>query len=759
MKYDIPLPVLLDSSGNEVRRIRATNVSLIETLTPLSTATLTVPAEDTLPLRSFVKLYNANGLSGVYRTRQPEETYQAEECTIQLEHALSEIGDYIIDSTLSVDDAANVVAATIMSYYGGSLWALGTCAATTNIKASLDNSNVLTALSDLMNALPEYMMTFDFSSVPWHFSIVAKPTTVTAEGRLSRNIESATITRDDTELCTRVYMKKLANGHLDADTISTYGVIERFISGDDSMTAAEAATIAQKYLDQHKNPTMTVTISGYDFYQVTGVTLDRVRIGEMYRLAIPDANATYTQLITQLEWGDVYGRAGEVTITLADEAETMSSVMAGLQLQMAKVVNNTYLLSNAISGDRQQLNIMSEQINVHAGKLDVLAHDINLVASEEERAILEGHSMTLYHEANVAIAANGVQIGALQTATNNITGRVETCESTLSVQAGQIAAKVSNGEVATELSVELGNVSISGGNLVVSGYATVQALNAVSADIGLLVTGQSVAQAIAATSLTSSRLDVGGSFVYAGDNVSWQSINWQVGNLATKQFLGKETMSLGHYHEMSESGGRVTLGPPTTNAGAASFDIAATAFYQNAVAAAYDRGVQAGAGSISVDALTIVKSGSPSWSNGTFTQDVTAYALHNNGSADADILKSRTVKLDIDASEPYGAGVSSVAVSSITNTSAAVSPSGKVCTAIMKATASNGATRSQTFNLDVTDAYDTGVDSVTLSQSRATTTATIYNDSSGTVSVRLYIKLSNGKSYTPYVDVSYRTID
>lgn len=754
MRYGIPFPELLDANANYIGALRVVSASITETLAPLSTASITLPADETIPIRYYVKMYTPNGLAGIFRSRVPEEAYQSDTCTIELEHALSEVGDYVITEDLSVNDAANVVAAQIMSYYRGSLWTLGTVQATENIKATLDNANVLNALGDLMAALPDYMMTFDFDTTPWRINIVARPTQVSAEGRLSRNVESAVIERDDTELCTRVYMDKLPNGHLDADTINTYGVVERYITGDDATTEAEALTIAQKYLDLRKNPTINITISAQDLHQITGDPLDKIQLGTMYRLSLNDDSTVYEKLVTQLEWGDVYGRPAEVTVTLADEATNLSSVMAGMQLQISKVTNATYLLSNAISGDRERLDIMSREINVQGEKVRVNAANIDLIASEEERAIIAGHDMTFYREAGIAIAANGVSIRALETETSNISGRVDRAESELSVQSEAIRAKVTKGDVATELSVEAGNVHISGGNLTVDGYATVSALSALSLDVQNLTSGLAQADILSASSLIGSRLIVGGT------NAEWHNADWSVTSLSTAAFLGNNDLHFGHYHVMSESGGVITLGAPTTSASAATFDIAATTFYQDAVAAAYDRGVQDGAGTITVDSVVIAKSGSAQWDGTTLTQRVYAAAMHEGGGGDEDVLKSTTQTLTIDATKPYSAGVSSVAINTdLEKVSQTLAPNNKTIYAQVKATASNGATKSSGIPIDASGAYEAGEDSVTMTQLRSTSTATIYNDSQGTVSVAMYVKLSNGKSYSQRIDVQYRTID
>ena len=46
MSIRIPLPKLLDSQGNEMRRIQVVDVSLSEKILPLSTATMTIRADE-----------------------------------------------------------------------------------------------------------------------------------------------------------------------------------------------------------------------------------------------------------------------------------------------------------------------------------------------------------------------------------------------------------------------------------------------------------------------------------------------------------------------------------------------------------------------------------------------------------------------------------------------------------------------------------------------------------------------------------------
>ena len=345
--------------------------------------------------------------------------------------------------------------------------------------------------------------------------------------------------------------------------------------------------------------------------------------------------------------------------------------------------------------------------------------------------------------------------------------------SKISQNAQQIALRVVKGNVATQLAVEAGNVSITGGNLVVEGYATVQALNATKADITNLTTGTTTAQTLAALTLRASS-----SLYVRGSEASWHAIGFSGAGLAAGQVLSDQTLNLNHYHAISasESGGVVTItqGAPQATAGEATFNIAATSFYQNAVAAAYQRGVQDGQGTITVDGVSVSKSGNPSWSGNTLYQNVFAYAYHLDGETE-EVLAHITSPINV--TSIYNDGANSVTLSEGWNSNA---------TYIVSAT--NGASQSTTLtglelistqrnpsnnhwmgtfsiqadNTEVTRKtidINSTIMGITLNNVVARSSITVYNDSSGTVYPTIYITLSNGNTYTRQVAINYTTID
>ena len=329
MNTRIPLPKLLDADMNESRRISPAHVSISEKIKPLSFATITLKENEDIPARSYFKLYTRNGESGIYRSKTRPKSYGSSGATVELEHAATEIGDYLVREKLEAEMTVSQAFTRLFSHYRGELWQLGTITFTDTVLAEAEYTPILEAMLSVLEQVPQYYMTFDFSTTPWTLGLAQRTTVVSAEGRLGRNVSTATVTPDDSEVYTRVYMKGLPlqvgqtsteQGYIESDTVAVYGVIEKELDGDDSYSTEQKQRIANTYLNAHKNPRLAISISGADFFLITGETLDKVALGKLYRLAVPKYNTTVEEIITGLTWSDVY-ESDQVTIELADEGD------------------------------------------------------------------------------------------------------------------------------------------------------------------------------------------------------------------------------------------------------------------------------------------------------------------------------------------------------------------------------------------------------------------------------------------------------
>ena len=338
MIENIPLPRLLNASGGTERRIHPTQVSINLNITPLSDASMTLPKGENLPTRGYVELFTCMGSAGIYRVRSPQDSYGQDNTTAELEHAIVEVGDFLVLHKYDEMMAASTAMQTVFSHYRGTKWQLGSVSAlgNTQIALQVNYDKVLEAMLAILDQKTDCMMAFDFTTTPWTVNIVAKGTTVTAEGRLSRNVNYARVVYDDTELCTVAYYEKpKANQsatadmetewlYLEADTKNTYGPIEREVKTGDNFTPEEALRIATTYLNEHKNPRVSVEIGADELSSITGESFDQFTIGKLFRLVLVDYGLLpIEKVITGLTFPDVYGSPRNITVHLDQEEDTL----------------------------------------------------------------------------------------------------------------------------------------------------------------------------------------------------------------------------------------------------------------------------------------------------------------------------------------------------------------------------------------------------------------------------------------------------
>lgn len=327
----IKLPRVIDNNGKEIKRLHPIAESISEKIVPLSYATIQVNKKEAVDERTYIELYTVNGFNGVYRTRAPQDDVVGETVTLQLEHAVSEVGDWLIQDAIDEESTVRNAFVKLFGHYRGTKWQLGSFSASESVHIDVDYDNILESLIGIIQQVPKYYMTFNFSTSPWTLSLAVKPNVITAEGRLSRNIANVIVKRDDKDLCTRVYVKGLpkpagraddenAIGYMDADTQALYGIVEAQTGGND-LTEAQATRVAQTFLDQHKNPKITCEVDGYDFFDATGETLDKMEIAKKYRLAIPQKSVIVEDYISAINWRDVYNAPNSVSLVIGDEQD------------------------------------------------------------------------------------------------------------------------------------------------------------------------------------------------------------------------------------------------------------------------------------------------------------------------------------------------------------------------------------------------------------------------------------------------------
>ena len=352
------LPRLLDANLAEVARIPA-KVSLDLELDPLSSATMEIPwGMHAVNVRDFVELFDPDGSAGIYRVTKVEETV-GRTVKVWLKHVFATLEDDIAVGVQAIEGTFGVVVSSLLAAQTVQRWILGDVELPDEytVLYSAGYDTISAAITGIFNKLPVgYMWEFDTLHYPWVMHLRKLPESDLCEGRLSRNLESVKITRDDRKLCTRVYPFGAGEGDdrinlatltgalfMDADTRDTWGTISRSFAEEDIFDALTLKDVAQLYLDRNKEPLVSVTLDAMALYQLTGETLDKFYPGRLCRLAIPDYGIVMNERVISIRYDDVYGKPDRATVTLANKARDSFDDLANLirEASASKLIGGT----------------------------------------------------------------------------------------------------------------------------------------------------------------------------------------------------------------------------------------------------------------------------------------------------------------------------------------------------------------------------------------------------------------------------------
>lgn len=557
---------VLDGNMRELRRLHPTQQSVDDRVTPLSTASLTLPEGEHTAFGEWVEVFTQNGSAGVYRVVSASETYTGE-ASAELEHGICALGDAIIPGEGTISGTLSQVLSAMLGYQavtagGAPLWALGSVA--TNAQASFDH-NSTNLLSAVLAVVPDgYMLTFDQSALPWRLGIAKMETTPSCEGRLSRNLRSVTVTVDDEDFCTRIYCNMLpAPGYMDGPTVGTWGVKAKTITAQENVTQESLTAYITQYLEDHKNPRVSIECDAEDLSAITGEAIDRMEKGRLFRLAMPDYGVAMEEHILAVHTGSAYDEPERVRLTLAnsirDTADTLvyieNSVTGGASsssarggyvrggggsgISPASVLDmlkkaETYITADEAWTREAGIRIESNYAELYATKKsivgdwtgDVETIDALIRASTDNGglvAMLVGRKNSA-EEVNAAISATAAGGGlmtlkASQTDLDAMGNRVSSAESSIKVSADNIELKVSKDGVISSINQTAESVKIKASRIELSGYVTASEFSSLKADLANVTSGT-----VQASHLSTQNLTATNTVRLAGHTCNWSSL-------------------------------------------------------------------------------------------------------------------------------------------------------------------------------------------------------------------------------------------
>jgi len=306
-----------------------------------STATLT-PADMTgIDVNSWFQDETEPGSGIVWRVRSIGNAYATRTPTLQLEHAINTLRDRALFGEIKPKDitgnpsATTCTAAQAVAYILNqqSDWVLGTFSySSVSNPYQFNGDTLFDALETVTKSLDGAMWTYDMSAYPFTLNIVAKSDVVGSEMRASRNIRTITKTIDRTGMFTRFYPIGKNDLHIDSGYVekntALYGVVAKIATDASIDSKAELTRWANEQLDNHAEPIVTIEIDGFDLSQATGETLDRMQIGRVCRVPLPEFGTTIQERIVALSYSDKIGQPEVVKVTLANNREDVTRIIA-----------------------------------------------------------------------------------------------------------------------------------------------------------------------------------------------------------------------------------------------------------------------------------------------------------------------------------------------------------------------------------------------------------------------------------------------
>ncbi len=424
-QIDIRLPRLMDAAQRELGRMRPLKLSYRLEMVPLSTATITLPADgsEVIPVvGQFVEVYDTQGSIGVFRVVNVATSYtQGAVTTIQLEHALVTIADGVVFGYKEYGGVGvnlRSVIVSLLALQPAQHWVLGACEFDTYYQYSFENENLLTALLSVVKPLDsEYLWTFDMSAHPYTLNLIKAPTQDASEMRMGRNIDSLKVDIDRTDLCTRLYPLGYGEGvnqltiadvnsgkkYLDASTIGTWGVVSSVHTETSITEPATLKAAATTVLEKLKNPRITVTANGDDFSALTGEPMDRFYPGRMCRVPLPDYGIQMDERVISIAKSDVFGNNTKVSVMLANKGADVLDQLSRVSRKTAigelysQGATNQYAVHYADNADAA--NPMSMRFYIDAGAVHVnnltCKYDIEAFRSYSKGAASGGGATTV----------------------------------------------------------------------------------------------------------------------------------------------------------------------------------------------------------------------------------------------------------------------------------------------------------------------------------------------------------------------------
>ncbi len=341
----------------------AYNVGYEKEINRLTNARFTLKIDDMknqycIPF-NYIKLYENGEYIDMFRIMPLELTKTAttREITYRCEHVLGRLLDTCLFQYHEIGGVGTNTTAIINYILGRQTdWRLGRCDFSRQFQYSWENETLLSALFSIPNPFEEeYLFTWDTTVYPWIVNLIKPSAVIKAYLRYERNMKGIIKREDGAVVCTRLYALGYGEGvnqlgitginptkkpYIDADTIGTYGVIEKIWTDLRYQLEENLYYAAKSKLEKLKQPKITYEIEAAELWGLTGIPIDKFDCGDVVRVIDDDIGVDVTTRIIKKSKKEIEKDYISAVIEVSSDSGESSSGLAGLY-ERAKI-NETY---------------------------------------------------------------------------------------------------------------------------------------------------------------------------------------------------------------------------------------------------------------------------------------------------------------------------------------------------------------------------------------------------------------------------------
>ena len=303
-----------------------------------STASMTPADMEGITTESWFLDDKEPGAGVVWRVRSIGTAYATNTPTVQLEHAISTLKDKILFGETKPENISGGSTCTarqaveyILRQQGD--WVLGQFDYSVTNAYKFDGDSLFDCLEAVTDTLDDPWWSYDMSRYPFRLNITRRSSGVESELRCGRNLRTITRTIDRSGMYTRFYPIGKDDLHLDGvpyveRNTNLYGVVEHTETDTSRETDGELRSWANEKLARHAEPVVNIEVEGLELVESTGEALDRLRLGRMCRVPLPEFGTTITERIVSLTYQDKIHQPEVVRITLANNRDDVTRIIA-----------------------------------------------------------------------------------------------------------------------------------------------------------------------------------------------------------------------------------------------------------------------------------------------------------------------------------------------------------------------------------------------------------------------------------------------